>query len=226
MVTLLLILFTSKQIFVLTWWFFPLKHAPYVNASKGNNQSAAAHKVIVHNSVNSFVASEPVSVVSRNFIRPDFTSKHVCNIPSKTVKGKVACELVFNVSRKSMKSKVACKPVCDFPSNTVKSKVSCKTLIPVNFSNPVCFVDVPMPIRLVNYNKIVLFVNSNKRVNSRLVRPINSNRSVRLVNVCYVNANKSVNLCLLFIFVNLYVSLNLINQYILLMSVNLYFLLV
>ena len=84
--------------------FSPLKPSPSVNVSKSNNQSAAAHKAIVHNSVNSSVALKLVSGVSRNFIRPDLTSKHVFDIPSKPVKCKVACKPIFNVSSKSMKS--------------------------------------------------------------------------------------------------------------------------
>ena len=43
--------------------FPPWKHSSSANVSKNNNQSAAVQKVIIHNSVNSFVVRKPVSVV-------------------------------------------------------------------------------------------------------------------------------------------------------------------
>ena len=43
--------------------FPPWKHSSSTNVSKNNNQSAAVQKVIIHDSVNSFVARKPVSVV-------------------------------------------------------------------------------------------------------------------------------------------------------------------
>ena len=59
--------------------FPPLKHLSYVNVSKSSSQTVVVHKVLIHKSVNSFVAFKPVSVVSCNFIKSDFASKNVCN---------------------------------------------------------------------------------------------------------------------------------------------------
>ena len=109
-------------------YFPPFKHWSSANVSRSNNQSAPIQKAIIHKSVNSFVARKSVSVISCNFIRPDFASKPVCNVPTKPVKCKVACEPVFNVCSKPLKSKVACKLVCNVPNKPAKSKVPCKTI--------------------------------------------------------------------------------------------------
>ena len=60
--------------------FPPLKHPSSV-VFKSSSQRAVVHKVLIHKSVNSFVAYKAGSVVSHNFISPDFASKPVCNAP-------------------------------------------------------------------------------------------------------------------------------------------------
>lgn len=49
--------------------FLLLKHSTSVNDCKSNNQSAVVHRVIIHKSVHSFLAREPVNVASLNFIK-------------------------------------------------------------------------------------------------------------------------------------------------------------
>ena len=84
MATLLLNLFTPMQY---DFWFKggyfpPLKHSSYGNVSKSNNQFAVAHnKNKIRKSVKSFVASKPASVVSCNFIRPDFANNLFVMVP-------------------------------------------------------------------------------------------------------------------------------------------------
>lgn len=105
---MLLILSTPMQCFSFKDGHFPpLKNSSSVNISKSNNQPAAVHKVIIRKSVNSFVAHKHVSVVSRNFIRPHFASKPVCNVLSKPVKFEVPFKPVFHVPSKSSTKNVA-----------------------------------------------------------------------------------------------------------------------